>query len=87
MNEPTLQIKGRVLEVTSDTYEGNPYGKVKLRSAEVAENKILSYSVNVKKVDMDVFMQSLDKDVTVQCGVQRGANESATLKIVGIVGK
>lgn len=80
----TVTISGRLLEVVSDVYEGTPYGKIKLRSSEVAGNKILSYKVNVKKMEMQKLFDSLDDDVTVTCSIDKGANDSAVLKVVAV---
>jgi hypothetical protein len=80
-----FSVKGKVLEVNEGTYEGNAYASVKIRSNDVASNQILQYKVDVKKVDAAKLNAMLDKEVTVQCDIIKGANSTATLKVVGLL--
>jgi len=76
------KIKGYLLEVTTGTYEGNDWAKVKIRSAEIAENKILTYKVDVKKTgDVNKY---LDKECNFTFEVVRGKDDTAVLKVTSV---
>jgi len=83
MND-TIKLTGTLLEATAGEYQGNPYISIKLRSKEVADNTILKYKVDPKRVSIDVLKESIDTEVTVLCEVLRGQNDLATLKVVGL---
>lgn len=76
------RIKAIILEFTSGEFEGNNWAKVKARSAEIADNKILTYKVDVKKAgDISKF---LDTECELTLDVARGKDDVAVLKIVGV---
>lgn len=75
-----FELKGKVLEFTKGTFEGNDWAHIKVRSNDIADNKILVYSVDVKKAgDVSGF---LDKDVIVKLILAKGASDKAVLKVV-----
>jgi hypothetical protein len=80
-----MKLKGVLLEISKGEYEGNAYASVKLRSADIANNQILKYKVDVKRVDVDSLEPFLDHEVKVECSVIKGAYDSATLKVVSVV--
>lgn len=79
-----FKIKGVLLEVSSGEFEGNKYASAKVRSADVAENKILKYKVDLKKVSVEALNELLDNEVVLTCDLSKGANDSAVLKIVDV---
>jgi len=79
-----MQVQGVLLEVSKGNYEGNDYASLKLRSVDVADNQILKYKIDLKKVDVDALNEQLDTEVTVNCSVVKGANDAATLKVISV---
>lgn len=72
----------KLLEFQKGEYQGTPYATCKLRSADIANNSILKFKIDVKRVpDLE---QYLDQDIKVNVDVQRGLNDQASLRIVGV---
>jgi len=70
--------------VKEGEYQGNSYINCKLRSEGVAEDRILKYKVDAKKVDFETLNSKKDEEITVVCEVVSGQGETASLKIVGL---
>lgn len=75
-------IKARLLEYQKGEYQGTPYATCKLRSADIANGSILKYKIDVKRVPD--LTDHLDEEIEVTVDVQRGLNDQASLRIVGV---
>lgn len=75
-------FKGMLLEINSGEYMGFPYTKVKIRSEDVGEKKILAYSVDTKKCKVSEDL--LDTEVEVTFELMRGKGEAVVAKVVGL---
>jgi len=80
-----FEIQGQLLEVKTGDYNGSPYASLKLRSSEVADNSILKYKIDVKKVNVPELDRHLDEEVVLRFQVSKGQNDAAILKVVGVV--
>lgn len=78
-----MQIKAKLLEYNKGNYQGSDYASIKARSADIAKNRILSYKVDLKRIQDDVE-ELLDQDVVMEVEVTSGANSSATLRVVSV---
>lgn len=77
-----FSFKAKLLEYQKGEYLGNPYATVKLRAADMAENAILKYKVDFKRVpDLSEY---LDQEIEVSVDIQRGQGDVASLRIVGV---
>lgn len=83
MYEP-LTVSGKLLEVEKGEFKGNAWAKIKLRSKDVLENKILVYKVDGKRVDISSLDGFLDTEVEVALVIALGDKDFAILKVAGI---
>lgn len=78
-----FQITGQLLEVKQGEFQGSTYASLKLRSEDVADNTILKYKVDLKRVSIESLKESLDTEITVDCDLIKGQNDAATIKVIG----
>lgn len=78
------ELSGTLLEISKGEYQGNPYASIKLRSDDIADGQILKYKVDIKQVDVNSLQAFRDKKVKCAVGIVKGANDSATLKVVKV---
>lgn len=73
-----MKLKVRVLEVSSGTYEGNPYKGVMVRY----NDKLVKFKVDTKS-EVDLDSDSQDKDYILEVAVFKGKDNAAVVKVVG----
>jgi hypothetical protein len=80
-----FQFRGKLLEVAPvKEYEGSPYSSVVVRSEDVADGQMIKYKLDLKKVDHSVLSDMLDEDLIFMVNIVKGANSTASVKVVGI---
>jgi len=78
-----FKITGTLLEVAPvKEFQGSKYSSIVLRSADVADNSLLRYKLDLKSVDYDALVERLDTEIQANVVVERGANQSAMLRVV-----
>lgn len=77
-----MQIKAKLLEYSTGNFQGTDYATIKARSEEIANNRILKFKVDFKKVG-DVS-NLVDSDVVLVCEVVSGQNDAATIRVVSV---
>lgn len=81
-----LKFTARLLEVAPiKSYEGNEYSSVTLRSDEVCPGQLIKYKLDLNKVHHSSLQEVLDTDVEVVVDIVKGANSTASLKVVGVI--
>lgn len=80
-----IQITGKILEVSGDIYEGKPWAKAIIRSEQVDDNKLITYTIDTSSLKKEDLEEYLDQVVTVEAVISKGFKNVAVLKLVGIV--
>jgi len=73
-----------ILEVTSGTYEGNDWAKIKARSHDVANNQIVSIKVDLKQVSLSELQDKLDTECGLTFSLFKGDKDSLVVKVVSV---
>jgi len=76
-------FKGRLLEVFKGKVDTTDYATAQVRSDLVADNQILEYKVDLKKVDFDKLASALDKEVSFEVSLVRAKDKKVGVKITG----
>lgn len=79
-----FESKFVVLEVSSGTFQGNDWAKIKARSEEVAGNQIVSMKVDLKKVSLEDLKKVLDTETNLTLALAKGDKDSLVIKVVKV---
>ena len=87
INKTTMfKFTGQLLEVAPiKEFQGSKYSSIVIRSEDIADGQMVKYKLDLNKVDHSILSEVLDSEVTVMVKIVKGANSTASLKVVEVM--